>query len=93
MRYLISDNADSLIHVSSGQLLNQKNFVHQRRNLDTFVIIICIKGVLYIAQDDRRYVLTENQFLILFSGHEHYGYRECVSLAQRPPVFRRSPKE
>ncbi|MDR2305572.1 MAG: AraC family ligand binding domain-containing protein, partial [Treponema sp.] len=77
MKYLISDNADSLIHVSSGQLLNQKNFVHKRRNLDTFVIIICIKGILYIAQDDQRYTLTENQFLILFSGHEHYGYREC----------------
>jgi AraC-like DNA-binding protein len=77
MRYLISENTDTLVHVSSGQLLNQKNFLHERRNIDTFVIIICIKGTLYIAQDEKRFTLTENQFIILFPGYEHYGYREC----------------
>jgi AraC-like DNA-binding protein len=77
VKYLISENADSLIHVSSGQLLNQKNFIHERRNLDTFVIIICMKGTLYIAQDEKRFTLNENHFIILFAGHEHYGYREC----------------
>ncbi|MDR1106990.1 MAG: AraC family transcriptional regulator [Treponema sp.] len=77
MRYLVSDNGSSLVHVSSGQLLNRKNFIHQRRNLDTFVIIVCLKGTLYIAQDERRRALSENQFIILFAGHEHYGYREC----------------
>jgi AraC-like DNA-binding protein len=76
-KYLISENADSLIHISSGQLLNQKNFIHERRNLDTFVIIICIKGILYIAQDEKRFALKENQYIILFAGHEHYGYRNC----------------
>jgi hypothetical protein len=77
MKYLISENIDSLIHVSSGQLLNQKNFMHERRNLDTFVIIICMKGTLYIAQDEKQFTLKENQFIILFAGHEHYGYRKC----------------
>ncbi|MDR3174004.1 MAG: AraC family transcriptional regulator [Treponema sp.] len=75
MKYLICNNADALIHVSSGQLLNQKNFIHERRNLDTFVIIICMKGTLYIAQDENRFTLNENQFIILFADHEHYGYR------------------
>jgi AraC-like DNA-binding protein len=77
MKYLVSENIDSLIHVSSGQLLNQKNFIHERRNLDTFVIIICMKGTLYIAQDEKRFTLKRNQFIILFAGHEHYGYRKC----------------
>jgi AraC-like DNA-binding protein len=77
MKYLISENDNFLIHVSSGQLLNRKNFIHQRRNLDTFVIIVCLKGTLYIAQDERRYTLSKNQFITLFAGHEHYGYREC----------------
>jgi AraC-like DNA-binding protein len=77
MKYLISENADSLIHVSSGQLLNQSNFIHERRNIDTFVIVVCIKGTLYIAQDERRFTLRENQFIVLFAGHEHYGYRKC----------------
>ncbi|MDR1972709.1 MAG: AraC family ligand binding domain-containing protein [Treponema sp.] len=77
MKYLISENADALIHVSSGQLLNQQHFKHERRNLDTFVIIVCIKGVLYIAQDENHFALKENQYIILFAGHEHYGYRKC----------------
>jgi AraC-like DNA-binding protein len=77
MKHLICANTDALILVSSGQLLNQKNFIHKRRNLDTFVIIICMKGTLYITQDEKQFTLNENQFIILFAGHEHYGYRKC----------------
>jgi AraC-like DNA-binding protein len=76
MRYLTGKNIHPLIYVSSGQVFNRKNFMHARRNLDTFVIILCVRGILYIAQDERRYVLGENQFITLFAGHEHYGYRK-----------------
>ena len=76
MKYLICENEKPLIHVSSGQLLSAGRFKHPRRNLDTWVIIICIKGKLYIVQDDRRYTLTENQYIILFAGHEHFGFQE-----------------
>ena len=76
MRYLICGNKEQLIHVSSGQLLSEGQFTHPRRRLDTCVIIICTKGILYISQDDRRYTLTENQYIILFPGHEHFGFRE-----------------
>jgi AraC-like DNA-binding protein len=77
MQYLICENEKPLTHVSSGQLLNEGHFKHPRRNLDTWVIIICIKGKLCIAQDARRYTLTENQYIILFAGHEHFGFKEC----------------
>jgi AraC-like DNA-binding protein len=76
MKYLICENEKPLIHISSGQLLNEGHFKHPRRNLDTWVIIICIKGTLYIAQNDRHYTLTENQYIILFAGHEHFGFKE-----------------
>jgi hypothetical protein len=75
MKYLVCENANPLIHVSSGQLLKQENFIHERRNLDTFVLIVCVKGTLHIVQDEWRYNIRENQFLILFAGHEHYGYQ------------------
>jgi YesN/AraC family two-component response regulator len=65
-----------LTHVSSGQLLNEEHFRHPHRNLDTWVIIICTKGRLYIAQEDRRYILSENQYIILFAGQEHFGFKE-----------------
>ncbi|MDR2072184.1 MAG: AraC family transcriptional regulator [Spirochaetaceae bacterium] len=76
MKYLVCENEKPLIHVSSGQLLSEGRFKHPRRNLDTWVIIICIKGKLYIAQDDRRYTLTENQYIILFARYEHFGFKE-----------------
>ena len=76
MRYLLCENANQLQHVSSGQLLSEGRFIHPRRKLDTWVLIICTKGKLHIAQDDRRYTLAENQYLILFAGHEHFGFME-----------------
>ncbi len=75
MLYFTCENRTPLQHVSSGKLVNQENFVHSRRNLDTFVLLVGVEGTLYIAQDERRYELGSNQFLILFPGHEHYGYR------------------
>ena len=76
MRYLVCGNKEQLIHVSSGQLLSEGHFTHPRRKLNTWVIIVCTKGTLYIAQNDRRYTLTENQYIILFASHEHFGFKE-----------------
>jgi AraC-like DNA-binding protein len=76
MRYLICENNNHLIHISSGQLLSDGKFLHPRRKLDSWVIIVCTKGELYISQDNRQYILTENQYIILFAGHEHFGYKE-----------------
>jgi glyoxylate utilization-related uncharacterized protein len=76
MRYFISVNRTPLIHESSGELLKAKNFIHQRRCIDTFVIIFCVEGVLHIAQDDHRYSLSAGKYLILFANHEHYGFEQ-----------------
>lgn len=76
MFYFISDNKYPLTHCSSGKLINNENFIHSKRNLDTFVILIGCEGTLYIAQDDKRYELTPNKFIILFPFHTHYGYKK-----------------
>jgi AraC-like DNA-binding protein len=79
MKYLVSVNKKPLIHISSGRLLSPRKFIHPRRNLNTFVIIVCLKGKLFIAQDNVQYILTENQYIILLAGHEHFGYQESSS--------------
>jgi AraC-like DNA-binding protein len=38
---------------------------------------MCTKGRLHIVQDDRLFTVKKNQFIILFAGYEHYGYKEC----------------
>jgi AraC-like DNA-binding protein len=79
MQYLISKNDSPLIHVSSGELVSQGGFTHPGRIIDTFVIIIIIKGELYIAQDGVPFTLKENQFIILLSDHKHYGWKASES--------------
>ncbi|MDR3174504.1 MAG: AraC family transcriptional regulator [Treponema sp.] len=76
MKYFIGKNSNPLIYVSSGKFVKNTRFIHERRNLDTFVIFICLHGSVYIRQDGIRYTLKQNQYLLLFSGHEHAGYRE-----------------
>lgn len=76
MFYLVSDNKYPLNHCSSGKLINSENFIHSKRNIDTFVILIGCEGTLYIAQDDKKYELTPNKFVILFPSHTHYGYKK-----------------
>lgn len=76
MFYFISDNKYPLNHCSSGKLVNNENFIHSKRNIDTFVILIGCEGTLYIAQDDKKYKLTPNKFIVLFPFHTHYGYKK-----------------
>lgn len=75
MFFFLSENRFPLQYVSSGKFLNQEYFLHTKRNLDTFVIMIGISGTLYIAQDDKTYELKENDFLTLFPTHDHYGWK------------------
>ena len=79
MRCLITNNSDPLIFVSGGKFEKKKNFIHEKRRIDTFVIFICIKGPIFIAQDDKHFTLKENQYLILFADHDHAGYKESFS--------------
>jgi AraC-like DNA-binding protein len=76
MKYFISKNSNPLIYVSSGKFVKNKRFIHEKRNIDTFVIFICLHGSIYIRQDGIRYILKPNQYLLLFSDHEHMGYKE-----------------
>jgi len=77
MRCLIADNAVPLRFASAGEVLSAEHFVHKRRTLDTHVLIVCVGGVLRIAQDGHSHALRENDYITLFAGHEHYGYMEC----------------
>ena len=73
MLYLTCDASDPLKYVSSGHLLSQENFVHPRRNLDTYVFIVVLEGVLHIRQQEREYDVGPNQFIILYAGMDHGG--------------------
>jgi AraC-like DNA-binding protein len=78
MFYFLSKNKFQLQHISSGKLVASSDFIHPNRILDTFVILVGLRGNIYITQDDREFVLSANKFLILFPGHHHYGTRPSL---------------
>ncbi len=75
MLYLVSDVKIPVHYLTCGNLTNNNHFVHPDRNLDCFVLIIVRKGTLHINQKGVNYDIGPNQFLILFAGERHFGYK------------------
>lgn len=76
MHYLLSNSNSPLKYIHSGKLVSQNNFLHTRRNIDTFVLLLVCTGTLYMNQDDQNYELTANSYFLLLPDHEHYGYQK-----------------
>lgn len=76
MLYFVAENKLPLKFEISGKLSNQEHFLHKRRILDSFVILLVCEGTLYITQREIKHCISANQFLILFPGQEHYGWKE-----------------
>lgn len=74
MRYFVSDASCPIQYVSCGNLISKQDFLHPRRNLDTFVLIMVKEGILYIAQNGINYEIRPKQYIFLRAGEEHYGY-------------------
>ena len=75
MRYFVSNTSLPLKYVSSGNLLSKDGFVHPRRILDTYVLLLVKEGTLCITQSDVNYEVLPNQYIFLAAGEEHAGFR------------------
>jgi AraC-like DNA-binding protein len=75
MYVLISNAGYPLRHVSCGTLESSGGFVHPRRNLDTFVLIVVKAGVLHITTDGRSYDAGPGHAVLLLAGKNHCGSR------------------
>lgn len=54
-------------------------YVHLRRQLDEYVMYIIVNGEMHLKENDREYILRQNDVIILSPEYEHYGVRatEC----------------
>lgn len=54
-------------------------YIHSRRQLDEYVMYIIVNGEMYLKENDREYVLRQNDVIILSPEYEHFGLRatEC----------------
>ncbi len=75
MRYFLTIGNDPIQYISSGNLISKREFLHPKRNIDTFVLIMVKEGILYIAQNGINYEIHPKQYIVLHANEEHYGYR------------------
>jgi AraC-like DNA-binding protein len=76
MRYLTATCVHPLLLEGCGHLVNANAFLHAQRTIpDEFVLILCTKGTLYIEQDGKPHEIRPNQYILLFPGVEHRGYK------------------
>ncbi len=73
MLYAISDADRPARFASVGHLINDNEFLHYKRILDSYELISVTQGVLHINAENREYHVGPGEFVILFPGECHYG--------------------
>lgn len=76
MLYCVSDASYPVEYISGGNLISEDGFIHDRRNLDSWVFIVIQKGTLHITQREHQFDVHENETLLLFPHQTHYGYKK-----------------
>jgi len=54
----------------------------QRFNIGVFDFVVVVKGSLFIGEEEHKWVLRENEALILCPDRHHYGTAECTEETQ-----------
>lgn len=75
MLYCTANAEYPVEYISCGNLVSNDGFVHDRRNIDSFVFIIVCEGTLHINQNGQNFDIHENESLLLFPNQTHYGYK------------------
>jgi len=78
MYYLKANTRTPLQFLSSGIFTADAVWKHKERVIDSFEIIIGIRGNVYLQQDEDTFVLAEGDSLLLLPGHPHKGYAPSV---------------
>jgi AraC-like DNA-binding protein len=75
VRYFWSDASYPIKYVSCGNLISKDEFLHPRRIIDTYVLIMVKEGILYINQSGIEYEIGPNQYIFLIANEEHYRHK------------------
>ena len=68
--------------MSAGQFISAKGpYRHRRRVMDTFEIIIGVRGTLYIRQDEADHEIGAGDVLLLLPQHLHEGFKISSNLS------------
>ncbi|MBD8067887.1 helix-turn-helix domain-containing protein [Bacillus sp. PS06] len=63
--------------ISGGQFISETPWIHTKRTIDSFELIIGFNKTLYIEQKQMKYEVNPGDILLLLPHHEHHGYKMC----------------
>ncbi|QMV43684.1 helix-turn-helix transcriptional regulator [Cohnella cholangitidis] len=75
MRFVKTDIRKPLEFLSAGQFHSPIPWTHSRRTIDSYEIIVGVRGTMYIEQGEERYAVIPGSVLLLPPGLPHSGYR------------------
>ncbi|WP_099517974.1 AraC family transcriptional regulator [Paenibacillus sp. BIHB 4019] len=70
---------EKLSHYLCGKFISEGNWSHMKRNALHYEIIMMLEGQMYIAEEEREYVVRPGDMLLLRPGMTHFGYRNSES--------------
>lgn len=77
MEFLNTNVKIPIEFISGGQFVSEVPWIHSKRMINSFEIIIGVKDILYIQQDDIRYEVKPGDVLLLLPNRVHQGYAMC----------------
>jgi AraC-like DNA-binding protein len=81
---MIITDIDTLpAYESGGRFVNRGGWSHQRREIDSFELLVGIEGIAYLEQGEIRYELVPGSALFFLPGLSHGGY----ALSRGPVSF------
>lgn len=74
MQFLKANIGRPLSFVSCGQFICDSRWTHSKRTIDSFEVIIGVKGTAYIQQEEEKFEIHPGDVLILLPDRIHQGY-------------------
>ena len=69
------ENGKHFSYYMIGEFHSSGEWIHPKRSIKSFEVILVLEGTVYIAEEDQEYILQKNQLLLLEPFKEHYGYK------------------
>lgn len=66
---------ENVKYVSGGKFISRGQWIHPDRVIDSYEVILVIKGEVYINEGGKEYALKENDVMLLEPHTRHFGYK------------------
>lgn len=75
MKYFELTTTAPLKYDICGNLRAADGFLHHKRRMDRHVLIVVLKGTLYLLVEGEQVAVTQGQYILLKAGEEHEGLK------------------